>query len=229
VTLAAVPAVAYQQRLAPRLAHNGDMMFRGENPANGVTFTVWSRDSGTAAVLVAKRAAGGAEVWRQPMTTRRGATMATWNLRAPSLPPAPSASGGDEPEGGARPINGAFVTAGAYEVTLNVADRVVGRNMFNVRPDRRQDAPPAAVQAWHTSLDSVATLYRATAKLAERTRGAGESMRARADTVAELQTRIGALHQLLEAQVGAPTADMRAQLGSFSTLYARLERALSGR
>jgi hypothetical protein len=54
-------------------------------------------------------------------------------------------------------------------------------------------------------------------------------MSARADTVAELQTRLGALHQLLESQVAPPTADMRAQLASFSKLYARLERAVAGR
>jgi hypothetical protein len=54
-------------------------------------------------------------------------------------------------------------------------------------------------------------------------------MRARADTIAELQTRIGALHQLLEPLAGPPTADMRAQLASYFRLYARLERAISGR
>jgi hypothetical protein len=54
-------------------------------------------------------------------------------------------------------------------------------------------------------------------------------MSARADTIAELQTRLGALYQALEPQVGAPTADMRAQLASYSRLYARLERALSTR
>jgi hypothetical protein len=75
----------------------------------------------------------------------------------------------------------------------------------------------------------MATLYRSTVALAQRARGAGATMRARADTIAELQTRIGALHQSLEAQVGPPTADMRAQLGSFSRLYARLERAVAGR
>jgi hypothetical protein len=229
VTLAPVPAVVYQQRLAPRLAHNGDMMFRGENPANGVTFTVWSRDSGTTATLVVKRMGDSAELWRQPLTTRRGATMATWNLRGPSLAPPPSAGGGEEPEARSRPINGAFVPAGSYEVFLTLGDRVIGRSPFVVRPDRRQDASPAAVQAWHTSLDSIATLYRATARLAERAPSGSERMRARADTIVELQTRIGALHQLLEPQVGPPTADMRAQLASFSKLYARLERAVSGR
>ena len=229
LTLAAVPTVVYQQRLAPRLAHNGDVMFRGENPANGITFTIWARDSGTAATLVVKRAGAGAEVWRQPITTRRGATMATWNLRAPSLPTPPSASGGEEPDAGRRAINGAFARSGSYQATLTVGDVVVGQRNFAVRPDRRQDAAPAVVRAWHTSLDSIATLYRSTSTLAERARGAGASMRARADTLAELQTRIGALHQLLEPQVGAPTADMRAQLAAFSRLYARLERAVSGR
>ena len=106
-----------------------------------------------------------------------------------------------------------------------VGDRVIGRHSFTVRPDRRQDASPAAVQAWHTALDSIATLYRSTAKLAERARATG----ARADTVAELQTRVGALYQGLESQVGAPTADMRAQLGSYARLYARLERAIGRR
>jgi hypothetical protein len=101
--------------------------------------------------------------------------------------------------------------------------------MFTVRPDRRQDAPAASVEAWHSALDSVATLYRSAAALAERSRSAGARMKARADTVAELQLRLGALHQALEPQVGAPTADMRAQLASYSRLYARLERALPGR
>jgi hypothetical protein len=121
------------------------------------------------------------------------------------------------------------VVAGAYQVTLTVGDRVVGQGSFAVRPDRRQDAPPAAVAAWHTSLDSIATLYRATSRLAERARSGAGDARARADTLAELQTRIGALHQALEAQVGSPTADMRAQLTSFSRLYVRLERAVAGR
>jgi photosystem II stability/assembly factor-like uncharacterized protein len=226
VTLAPSPNVVYQRRLAARLAHNGDMMFRGENPANGITFTVWARDSGTAAVLVVKRAGGGAEMWRQPMTTRHGAITATWNLRAPSLPAPPGASGGEDSDG-PREIRGAFARAGSYEATLTVGDRVVGRNTFTVRTDPRQDASPAALHAWHAGLDSVATLYRATATLVGRARGAGASMSARADTIAELQTRLGALYQALEPQVGAPSANMRAQLASYSRLFARLERAVA--
>ena len=229
VTLAPSPNVVYQLRLAPRLAHNGDMMFRGENPPTGITFTVWAHDSGATATLAVKRAGSSSEVWRQQLKTRRGATTATWNLRASSLPAPRSAAADDDTEGRSRDIVGAFVPSGSYEATLTVDDRVVGRNMFTVRPDRRQDAAPAAVQAWHSALDSIATLYRATARLTERARGAGESMKARADTITELQARIGALHQALEPQVGAPTADMRAQLASYSKLYARLERAVAGR
>jgi nitrate/nitrite-specific signal transduction histidine kinase len=85
------------------------------------------------------------------------------------------------------------------------------------------------MQAWHAGLDSVATVYRATAALLARVRAADASMKTRADTVGELQTRLGALYQALESQVGPPTADMRKQLASYSALYARMERTVSGR
>ena len=225
VALAPLPAVVHQQRLAARQAHTGDMHFRGENPTPGLVVTVLARDSG-AATLVVRRAGGGAEVWRQPVTTRRGAVTAAWSLRGPSLPPLPVSSGGEDDAGPRRGVPGAFVPAGDYEVALHVGDRVVERRTVAVRPDRRQDASPAAFRAWHAGLDSIATLYRATAALADRARAAGADARAHADTLAELQTRVGALYQALEPQVGAPSADMRAQLASYARLYARLERAV---
>ena len=218
-TLAPVPPIAYQQRLAPRLSHNGDMMFRGENPANGITFTVWSADSGTAVISV-KATNSAAELWNQAVTMRRGAVTATWNLRGPSLPAPPAASGGEETDNARRAINSAFVRAGSYVVTLSTSGREVGRGSFVVRPDRRQDAAAPTVEAWHVGLDAVAVLYRATNALRERVIAA--NARARADTVAELQTRIGALHQAMETQVSTPTADMRKQLASYAALYARL-------
>jgi photosystem II stability/assembly factor-like uncharacterized protein len=227
VTLAPTPDVVYQQRLAPRLAHNGDMMFRGENPANGITFTVWAKDAGRAGTLVVRSANGNREVWRQLVTTRHGATTAVWNLREPSLAPAPRTDGEDNAEGGPRGIQGAFVRPGAYDVSLVVGRDVVGKRRFTVRPDRRQDASPVAMAAWHTALDSIASVYRATSALAERARSAAP--RARADTVAELRTRIGSLYSALETMVAPPTADMRAQLAFYSRLYARLERAVAGR
>jgi hypothetical protein len=174
-------------------------------------------------VLVARRV-GGAEVWRQPVTTRRGAVTAAWSLRGPSLPPLPVSGGGEDDAGPRRGVPGAFVPAGDYEVALHLGDRVLERRTVAVRPDRRQDASPAAFRAWYAGLDSVATLYRATAALADRARAAGAGARARADTLTELQTRVGALYQALEPQVGAPSADMRAQLASYARLYARLER-----
>jgi photosystem II stability/assembly factor-like uncharacterized protein len=229
VTLAPVPSAVYQQRLARRLGHTGDMHFRGENPANGATFTVWAQDSGTAAVLVVRRAGGGAELWRQNVTTRRGPSAVIWNLRGPALPALPVLEGAPagEDEDQRKPIAGAFVRPGAYVVTLETGGQTVGRGAFEVRPDRRQDAAPRIREAWQAALDSVATLYRATAALEQRARGAaGSGGRERADTIAELQARVGALYQSLEPQMGAPTADMRAQLASYSVLYARLERAV---
>ncbi len=232
IALAPIPPVVYQQRLAPRLSHSGDMHFRGENPATGMTFTVIARDSGTTANVVVRAArgtaAGGTEVWRQAVTTRRGPNPVTWNLRSPSLPTLPApvevAAGANEDEERKRPLVGAFVRPGAYTVSVDVAGGVATQRTFDVRADRRQDASPAARAAWHTALDSIAALYRATAALEQRTRALGPSAKARADTIAELQMRVGALHQQLEPQVGAPSGDMRAQLVSFSRLLAWLER-----
>jgi hypothetical protein len=50
------------------------------------------------------------------------------------------------------------------------------------------------------------------------------NVRARVDTIAELQTRVGALYQAMETQVSAPSADMRAQLASYSAIHARMAR-----
>ncbi len=235
VSLAPVSSVAYQQRLSPRLGHTGDMMFRGENPPSGITFTVLARDSGSAATLVVRRAgatgnaSGARELWRQTLTTRRGATTASWSLRRPSLPSAAAAGGEDVDTPRRGGMTGAFVPPGDYEVALLVGERVVERRTFAVRPDRRQDAAPATLRAWHAALDSVETLYRSTAALSARSRAGGAAMRARADTVSELQSRVGALYQALEPQVGPPTADMRAQLASYRRLHARLTRDTADR
>ncbi|MDB4899912.1 MAG: glycosyl hydrolase, repeat, partial [Gemmatimonadetes bacterium] len=112
VTLAPVAPVVWQQRLQRRLTHTGDMHFRGENPPNGATFTVWAKDSG-ATVDVAVNDARGAQMWKQTVTTRRGPTTVMWNLRGPSLPAIPTIAGagggGGEDEDVKQPIPGAFV------------------------------------------------------------------------------------------------------------------------
>ncbi|MBC7672085.1 MAG: hypothetical protein H7247_06640 [Polaromonas sp.] len=107
---------------------------------------------------------------------------------------------------------------------------MIGRANFTVRADVRQDASPAVRERWHVALDSVTTLYRATVALQQKGGGTvGANGRERADTIAELQMRVGALFQALETQVGPPTADMRAQLASFAAVYARLARGVTAR
>ncbi|MBC7670923.1 MAG: hypothetical protein H7247_00755, partial [Polaromonas sp.] len=204
VSLAPVAPVVWQKRLVKHLGHTGDMHFKGENPANGVTFMVWNRDSGATATLVVTEASrGGREQWRQAVTLRRGATVATWDLRAPSLPALPAgATGGDE-EDSRHAIPGALVRPGGYTVTLQSGGAVAGRANFTVRADLRQDASPATRERWHVTLDSIVTLYRATVALQQRVGATvGANGRERADTIAELQMRVGALFQALETQVG---------------------------
>ena len=228
MTLAPLPGVVYQQRLASRLAHSGDMMFRGENPANGITFTVWSRDSGTAAILAVKRVGHRPEVWRQ---STRDATRCDDGDVESSRSVASAAAIGEWRRGTRRrsaPNQRRVRNGRSYQVTLTVGDRVWARERSRcVRIAgrmRRQRPWPRGTRVSTRSRRSI-----------ERRRG-WQSARAVA-----LETRaarghgsgtansIGALHQSLEAQVGSPTADMRAQLASFSRLYVRLERAVAGR
>ena len=226
VTLGPVSPVVYQQRLSPRIGHTGDMHFRGENPANGMSVTTWAQDSGRKAAVVVKNARG-VEIWRESVTTRRGPSTVTWNLRGPSLPALPSAAVVAEGDTARRPIPGALVRPGRYAMTLEADGRAVGSGTFTIRADRRQDASPAVREAWHVALDTVAALYRATAALEQRARTATDAVgRDRAKTIAELQMRIAALHQALEAQIGPSSADMRAQLASYAALFARLEREM---
>ncbi|MCY7380756.1 MAG: hypothetical protein LH467_15625, partial [Gemmatimonadaceae bacterium] len=176
VRLAPLPAVVHQRRLAARISHSGDVHFRGANPANGITFTLFARDSGASATLVVRRS-GGAEVWRQVVAARRGPTAVTWNLRGAALPAIPSpleaAAGAGEDEERRRPVNGAFVRPGRYTLTVNVAGDTFARRTFDVRADRRQDASPAARESWHAALDSIAALYVTTSALEQRTRALG--------------------------------------------------------
>ena len=137
----------------------------------------------------------------------------------------PAAAGAADADAPARAALGAFVRPGRFTVTLDVSGQTVGKAMFDVRGDRRQDASLAAREAWQTALDSIATLARAAAALDKRVSTATDAAgRERAATVAELRARLSALYQALEPQIGAPSADMRAQLASYSGLLARLDR-----
>jgi photosystem II stability/assembly factor-like uncharacterized protein len=219
VQLVAGPTVVRQQRRVPKLGHTGDMHFRGENPVNGLPITLWAADSGTS-VTVTVRPVPGGDLWKQTVTTNRGLTTLLWNLRSQPLPAA-AAAGGDDDE---RPRGGpsAFVRPGQYTVVLESNGQVIGQRNVSVLPDARQDATPATREAWHMALDSVESVACRAAALAARLRASGP--RDKADTAAEVQSRATALFSMLEAQVGTPTADMRAQLASFSAVLARMER-----
>jgi hypothetical protein len=218
VQLAPGPQTVRQQRRVPRIGHTGDMHFRGENPANGLPITLWAADSGRS-VTVTVRAVPGGEVYRQAVTTRRGLTTLVWNLRGAPLP-AVGASGDDDerPRGGPS----AFVRPGPYTVVLEADGQVIGQRTVTVLADARQDASSATREAWHMALDTTAALARRTATLAQRLRASGP--KDKADTAAELQARVTALFSQLEAQIGLPTADMRAQLSSYAAVLNRLER-----
>nr|MCU0623235.1 hypothetical protein [Gemmatimonadaceae bacterium] len=226
VVLSAGPTSVRQQRRVPKLGHTGDIHFRGENPVNGLPITVWAADSGLTATVSVSRVPGG-EIWQQVLTTKRGLNTVVWNLRGAPLPAAGGGGDDDERPRGAGPS--AFVRPGPYTVVVTWDGQVRGQRTVTVLPDARQDASPVVREAWHAALDSIEAMARRTAAALAQARaaagpGAPAAATERAATLAELQQRVNALFSQLEAQVGAPTTDMRAQWSSYAALLARLER-----
>ncbi len=222
VTLAAGPSVWRQTRRTERIGHAGDMHFEGQNPPLGASVALWAPDSGATATLVVRASPGG-EVWRQSVTLQRGLNLVPWDLRRSPLP-----VGGDpmldRPRQGPR---AAFVRPGPYLLSVESNGQVVGQRPITILPDARQDASAAVLEQWHAALDTVEALYRSVVAAEERAwraSAATPAARPRAQTLAELRQLVLGLHRGLDAQVGAPSADMRAQLASFTAALARLEQ-----
>ena len=171
------------------------MMFRGENPANGLTFTVWGR---------ATRRRGDARGKARRGRGRRSVAPAGHDAprrndgdlesARPHLPPPPPASGAEEPKAGrvlfwarSRPSRDRTRRRSRSAARCSGAPRVRGA------ADRRQDAAPtrrARRTRSSTRSGTLLPLYGGAGRArAPRRRTA---LRARADTFAELQTRMGA-------------------------------------
>jgi hypothetical protein len=213
------PDAAVTLRTRSRLGHNGDMYFRGQNPAVAAAIDVWAKDSGAATLTITT--AAGAVVHEQKATVSSGITRLSWNLRLPSLPAMRS---GDDEEREPRPLTGHFVRPGRYTVRVVVAGQTLTQPL-EVRDDPRQDAAPAVRTAWHDTLDVIAGLYRRVAADGERVRaiaGTSAATKELAYSLGALQQLVGGIYTGLQAQVGRPTADMRKQLASFTAVASAL-------
>jgi photosystem II stability/assembly factor-like uncharacterized protein len=214
---------AYQIRTTNLRPHAGDMVFRGENPANGALIDYWLSTAGTPVTLTVLDAAG-AVVQELTPTTTRGINRVVWNLRSADLPL--RGGGGEDDEGPARAGSpGPLVLPGTYTVRL-VSGGVTTTQQVVVREDPRIRISAVERRAWTTFQRQVATLAVEFAPVADRARRATGRDAQTLDLkrqAAELLSRISTLYGGTARWTGRPTADQRSQLA----YYQRMARTLS--
>jgi photosystem II stability/assembly factor-like uncharacterized protein len=216
---------AYQIRTTNLRPHTGDMVFRGENPANGALIDFWLATAGTSATLTVLDATGAVVQELRPTTTR-GLNRVVWNLRYADLPL--RGGGGEDDEGPARAGSpGPLVLPGTYTVRL-VAGGVTSTQRVVVREDPRVTISPVERRAWTAFQRQVATLAVEFAPVADRARRATATDAQTVDRkrqAAELLSRISTLYGGTARWTGRPTADQRAQLAYYQRMAKTLASA----
>jgi hypothetical protein len=216
---------AHQIRTANLRPHTGDMIFRGENPANGALVDYWLRDDGAAVTLTVHDSTGRLVQSLAP-SRQRGVNRVVWNLRHADLPV--RSGGGEDDDEGPRPTTpGPLVLPGTYTVRLAHAGRTMEQKVV-VRDDPRLTVTRAQRAAWTAFHRDVANLVTSFAEVATRVRGLSGAETQTRDLkrqAAELQSRLTTLYSSVARWTGTPTADQRSQLRYYKRMAAELERA----
>ena len=209
---------AEQVRYFNPKAHQGDMVFRGENPPAGAIDYFTGRPAANASIVVLD--AAGQQVVTLQAPQAAGINRVMWNLRYPALPAAPS---DDESGGAPGAMPGPLVIPGEYTVRLTALGRTSEQKLL-VKEDPRIQIAPADRKAWTDALLSVAELYRSAVALREQlsTRGAAADAR---DAARELQTRLATLYrQMTDPRGGRPPINRRDVLSrSADSLQRRIQ------
>jgi len=207
--------------------HTGDMIFRGENPANGAIIDYWVREAGTAIELTVIDGAGRAVQTLKP-TTVRGVNRIVWNLRYADLS-IRSGGGEDDDAGPSATTPGPLVLPGTYTVRLSVNGAVQQQRVL-VKDDPRVTVSRAERAAWtafHRAIAALATSHAATAEKWRAKTGTDATTRDGKRQAAELSARISGLYGAVARYTGAPTSDQRSELRYYTRMAAAL--AESGR
>jgi photosystem II stability/assembly factor-like uncharacterized protein len=214
---------AYQIRTTNLRPHTGDMVFRGQNPANGALVDYWVRDAGATVSLTVHDNTGRLVQTLTP-TARRGVNRVVWNLRYADLPV--RSGGGEDDDEGPRPTTpGPLVLPGTYTVRLAHDGRTFDRKVV-VKEDPRVTLTPVQRAAWTAFHRDIATLVTSFADVATRVRGASGTDAATRDLkrqAAELQSRLSTLYGAVGGWTGAPTADQRSQLRYYKRMAAEID------
>lgn len=201
-------------------AHQGDMVFRGQNPPAGAIIDYFLGLDGLVPTLTVHDASG--RLVRQlPATARRGMNRVVWDLRHEPFPTGPEGlSGRPGPS-----LDGPFVVPGDYVVRLAVGGRTIERSV-RVEDDPRLVVAPEVRRSWTAALLALGRLYQESDALLAKTRGAAEPIvksgtapanrRAEAeellDAAVELRTRIATLYREIAGVTGPLTADQQSQM-----------------
>ena len=136
---------AEQIRYLSEKGHDGNMIFRGTNPAAGALIDYWLGEAGGEVTLTVLNAAG-ERVASVPARDGRGLNRAVWNLRH-TLP---------DQEGG-QPPRGPLVVPGTYTVRLEAAGATEEKPL-EVREDPRLEVDPRVRARWTADLLELAGL-----------------------------------------------------------------------
>jgi photosystem II stability/assembly factor-like uncharacterized protein len=219
-------APAHQIRYTNLKAHAGDMVFRGENPANGALIDFWAAKT-DAAVTLSVHDGSGQLIQAIPAAGRvvRGINRAVWNLRHADLPIRGGgfgADGGDAPRGN---MAGPYVTPGTYVIRLASGGKTLEQKV-DVREDPRIDLTPADRKSWTDAQLQVVSLIRTFSPVNDRIQKLPATAPGAADLKRqsrELLTRLGNLYGELGRWTGAPTSIHQSEL----KYYAEMVRKLS--
>ncbi|MBZ5556611.1 MAG: hypothetical protein LAO77_04980 [Acidobacteriia bacterium] len=198
--------------------HQGDMVFRGENPPAGAIIDYYlAGDAGAGFALNIVDAAGKPVAKLQAPGTP-GLHRVTWDLRYKSLPDAPP----DQESAGRLPMGGPFVLPGDYTVRLTAAGRTLDQEL-TVLEDPRVQVSAADRKAWTDALVAAGETYRSVIVLMQRLSAAGAANDVRT-AARELQSRLSSLSRDMSQSTGRPTADQLAQIQFFKTELESLRR-----
>lgn len=203
---------AHQIRTTNLRPHTGDMIFRGENPANGALVDYWLRDDGTKVAITVHDSTGRLVQSLAP-SAARGLNRVVWNLRHADLP-VRSGGGEDDDEGPRATTPGPLVLPGTYTVRLVHDGRTLERKVL-VKEDPRVTVSRAERMAWTAFHRDVAGTLGAVAEVAARVRALSGTDAATRDLkrqAGELQSRLATLYSAVGRWTGTPTADQRSQL-----------------
>jgi hypothetical protein len=219
---------AEQIRYRSEKGHNGNMIFRGANPASGATIDYWLAEEGTEVGLSVLNGEG-QTVATLPAREGKGVNRVVWSLRHTL-----------EGQPDDQPPRGPLVIPGTYTVRLS-AGGVISETFLEVREDPRLEVDPEVRAQWTADLLALAKLATDAMAGAETMEelfedvdesvDASRTVKEEAEDLlrqwSELSSRIRRLQGEVEGWVGPLTAQQRSQRAFYTDMLETLREEMT--